>query len=214
MTQTQNNHIVYIGRLGGEVVYVGEGVEDRYLHLNSGVSHVYEANRAHFEDKTIDVEIYRESLTKEYAMGVEKELIVELQPLWNRTHTDKSKLRKQIRKPLDNCKELLMYYNKLALIYACADDMASDGSATVVPHKVDVFGGSGTWKMLLKCFGKKKSEDPIIERIERISTRLYSVKIREDWLAQVDIRLHEMIRKAKRKMERETLNDTRTTISD
>lgn len=81
-----NNHIVYVGYLDGTCVYVGEGKPNRYKHLNSGVSHVYEANAAHHRGKYIDTKVVHSGLTKQESLGVEGKLIIELKPLWNKTN--------------------------------------------------------------------------------------------------------------------------------
>lgn len=60
-----NNYLVYAGYYQGDCVYVGEGVEGRELHLNSGVSHIYEANRLHFKGESVDVKVIYSSVTKD-----------------------------------------------------------------------------------------------------------------------------------------------------
>ena len=62
----KNNHIVYAAfDSKGNCLYVGEGKPDRYKHITSGVSHVYEANKWHFANKQVVVKILHEGLTKE-----------------------------------------------------------------------------------------------------------------------------------------------------
>jgi hypothetical protein len=79
-----NNRIVYAGFYDGICVYVGEGKPDRYKHLTSGVSHVYEANLFHFKGKKLDIQILETSLTKEMSLALEAEYIISLLPIWNR----------------------------------------------------------------------------------------------------------------------------------
>ena len=79
-----NSYIVYVAKFGGKVMYVGEGKPLRYLHLTSGISHCYEANKHHFLGNSLKVEVVREGLSKGEARKVESELILELQPQWNR----------------------------------------------------------------------------------------------------------------------------------
>lgn len=83
-TKAKDTHIVYAGYLEGVCVYIGEGRPDRYKHLNSGISNVYEANHAHFRGKQIEVKILHKGLNKEEAISLEKKTIEELKPLWNR----------------------------------------------------------------------------------------------------------------------------------
>ena len=84
-------YYVYIGKLDNRVVYVGRGSGDRLWHLNSGCSHVYEANKNHFKgDMKVEVTIFRSDLSREDADILEKELILELKPEWNKTHNNYS----------------------------------------------------------------------------------------------------------------------------
>ena len=86
---------VYVGRLGDEVVYVGQGKVDRHKHLNSGVSHVYEANMAHFAGNVIGIEVLLLD-GKGMAVAKEAELIQELQPRWNKIGGGSSGMRSSI----------------------------------------------------------------------------------------------------------------------
>ena len=79
-----DNHIVYAGYYEGTCVYVGEGKPDRYKHLTSGVSHVYEANYYHHTGRVVEVKVLKFGLSKEDSVRFEKELILTLKPLWNR----------------------------------------------------------------------------------------------------------------------------------
>lgn len=82
----KNNHIVYAAfDSKGNCLYVGEGKPDRYKHITSGVSHVYEANKWHFKKKFIRVDILYSGLTKEEAVTLEKEMIRKLHPAWNKS---------------------------------------------------------------------------------------------------------------------------------
>ena len=79
-----DNHIVYAGYYEGVCVYVGEGKPDRYKHLTSGVSHVYEANYYHHTGKLVDVKVLMTGLSKKDAVDWEFKLVETLKPLWNR----------------------------------------------------------------------------------------------------------------------------------
>jgi hypothetical protein len=48
---------VYIGRIDGVIKYIGSGRKGRHKHLNSGVSNVYEANKAHFSGGKMVVDV-------------------------------------------------------------------------------------------------------------------------------------------------------------
>lgn len=77
-------YYVYIVRYKGEIVYIGKGKYRRYEHVNSGCSHIYEANRLHHNEGAVfDVTITHKNSTDEFATAKEKELILKLQPKWN-----------------------------------------------------------------------------------------------------------------------------------
>ena len=80
----RNDLVVYLGKVGDKVVYVGQGVPTRPAHLNSGVSACYLANKHHFKGRSAEIEIVAEGLCKPEAVKLESELIRELQPVWNR----------------------------------------------------------------------------------------------------------------------------------
>lgn len=80
----KDNHIVYVATYGSSVMYVGEGQPNRFKHLTSGTSHVYMANKHHFEGKTLKVEVVFQGLTKKESLVEEKKLIEELSPKWNK----------------------------------------------------------------------------------------------------------------------------------
>lgn len=81
----KNSYIVYAAfDSRGNCLYIGEGKPDRYKHITSGVSHVYEANKWHFANKKIDVKILHSGLTKEQAVAQEKIEISKLKPAWNK----------------------------------------------------------------------------------------------------------------------------------
>lgn len=80
-----SDFMVYVAKFRGKVMYVGEGKPYRYLHLTSGTSHCYAANKHHFEGNSLSIDVVAESLTKEDARNKEAELILELQPEWNKS---------------------------------------------------------------------------------------------------------------------------------
>lgn len=93
-----NNHIAYAAfDSEGNCLYVGEGKPDRYKHITSGVSHVYEANRWHFAGKKVIVKILYEGLTKDEAVSKEKEQIDKLKPAWNKCEYGTTTLMKMCK---------------------------------------------------------------------------------------------------------------------
>jgi len=75
--------VVYVVSLEGKILYIGSGVPTRHHHVTSGCSHVYELNRLHFEGKVVDVEIVKQTTSKQEALDIEKRLIVLNKPTFN-----------------------------------------------------------------------------------------------------------------------------------
>lgn len=68
----------------GEIVYIGSGETGREQHISSGCSHVYEANKYHFDGRELNVRVIRTFKKKESALIMESLLIKSLTPLWNK----------------------------------------------------------------------------------------------------------------------------------
>jgi len=85
------NYVVYFAFLGGELVYIGKGFKGREFHLTTGTSHVYEANKAHFEGKTLEVKSISLSKQEESDLEIEKTLIQAFNPPWNKQHSSEGK---------------------------------------------------------------------------------------------------------------------------
>jgi hypothetical protein len=92
-------HEVYIGRVDDQVVYVGEGRKDRHMHLNSGISNVYFANKHHFRGGKVEIEVVP-LMSKEEGVIKEKELIQELNPLWNLQLSSEKAIRTKLKRQL------------------------------------------------------------------------------------------------------------------
>jgi hypothetical protein len=81
-------YYVYVGRVDSKVVYIGKGKQARYLHLNSGISSCYQANKYHFAGGVTDVEIIYRTDSEADALELESHLIFEAKPIWNIVGTD------------------------------------------------------------------------------------------------------------------------------
>lgn len=66
---------VYIAKIDNVVRYIGVGSKDRYKHVNSGVSGCYELNKAHFNKEEISVSIFKDNLTREESLIIERDLL-------------------------------------------------------------------------------------------------------------------------------------------
>lgn len=73
----------------GVCLYVGEGKPERYKHVTSGVSYVYEANLWHFKNKTVIVDILHSGISKQKAVELERYEIGARNPAWNKATTNK-----------------------------------------------------------------------------------------------------------------------------
>ena len=78
---------VYVAySLSGKPLYVGQGLEGRHTHCLSGCSHSKLLNRYYFnngEENSMVVKVINKGLTREQALGLEKDLIYTLQPDFN-----------------------------------------------------------------------------------------------------------------------------------
>ena len=83
---SNNKFEVYVASYEGDVVYVGHGALGRHKHLNSGKSHLLQANKLYFEGKSIGIVVVSLYDSKEEAKQAEIEMIEELSPLWNIDH--------------------------------------------------------------------------------------------------------------------------------
>lgn len=92
-------YYVYTGILSDTIVYVGKGCGDRYLHLNSGKSSCYEANKLHFEGGSLIVDIVEIFETSAEAEKFEKSMIKEIKPIWNIIYNMNSSGTKVGKKP-------------------------------------------------------------------------------------------------------------------
>ena len=76
---------VYECRVNGELVYIGSGVEGRYKHCDSGLSHNYDLNKAHFDKNcVVTTKVVKKFNNKEDSLTLEKELILRENPKYNR----------------------------------------------------------------------------------------------------------------------------------
>lgn len=76
---------VYECRVNDLLVYIGSGVEGRHKHCDSGLSHNYELNKAHFDkDCVVITKVIKKFDNKEDSLILEKELILVENPKFNK----------------------------------------------------------------------------------------------------------------------------------
>lgn len=96
-----------------EVLYVGQGNIGRHKHCVSGVSHVYELNKMHFNNEEVLVKVHLITNSKDEALNVEKQLILELKPKFNTVHSVyKADTTQVIRLKSDLDNEVKSFYAK------------------------------------------------------------------------------------------------------
>lgn len=92
-----NNFVVYCAKHNGKIVYIGSGKKGRQHHCNSGVSSCKLLNQLYFtSDIPIEVELLKQSLTKEQSICLEKELIKKYLPIGNIQYISNSRQVKGI----------------------------------------------------------------------------------------------------------------------
>lgn len=134
----KSNYIVYAAfDSHGNCLYVGEGKPDRYKHITSGVSHVYEANEWHFKNKFIEVKILHKDLIKEQAIELERLEIVNLHPSWNKSNcVERAKLvsyaQQQLKVAIQNNIKSIKTKEYSQLCKDLCNLMSSDGVAVIL----------------------------------------------------------------------------------
>lgn len=81
---TKNRSYVYVASFNDEVLYVGKGTGGRYAHTINGCSHVLELNRLFFAGESVSVSLYKDDLSSEEAIILEKQVIQMLSPKYNK----------------------------------------------------------------------------------------------------------------------------------
>lgn len=181
-------YYVYVGTLDIEVVYVGMGKADRLLHLNSGTSHVYKANEAHFKGQSIIVTKVAENLSREEALTVERKLIEEGQPAWNLTYTDASRIERLMKKSLaeyapiknksTNLHILLLALGRVDANY-CFNIYTKEFKDTT---NLNLAG----W---VANFTSAKGEHKFIMSVDKTGVGMYKLKLRPEFIENLEVSL-------------------------
>lgn len=103
---------------GTELVYIGQGCVGRHKHCNSGVSHVYELNKLHFEGVVFNVKV-EPCATKDEALKIEFEKIQRYNPKLNVALTPKDNRR---NKGFEVAKLVAMFKTTARYTYHIYDD--------------------------------------------------------------------------------------------
>lgn len=158
---------VYIGYLEGRAMYVGMGSKDRYLHLNSGVSNVYPANKLHFSGGSVETKIVLTGLSRVDALAEEKRLILEYQPPWNSTFTGAATTSAKLKTHLKKYLDLPNKSKNLNLLEIASINMESDYTFIVKSSEFKKKSGMnlGTW---IHNFNQSKKGHAFIENVEKM----------------------------------------------
>lgn len=192
MTEDRDDHIVYIGRYAGKVMYIGEGRPERYRHLTSGVSNCYEANKHHFSGKRLQVEIVARGLTKQEARSKESELITQLNPEWNKPAFGLGGLSKnvigkvKVQSGVEFAGKGVAMQRVRALIHFLLYKMRSDGS--VIMHWSDIYKGTNELcdnKFLTRMPAGPSKQCKVIDKymsVERVKGGVYKFTLTKEWM--------------------------------
>ncbi len=103
-TLEPKGYYVYQAMHNGEVVYIGKGKGNRYLHCTNGKSNAYGLNKLHFAGEEVVVSIIKDGMSEGDALYLEGELLVKNIPVYNTLipfstagGVDESKTRKRLR---------------------------------------------------------------------------------------------------------------------
>jgi len=166
---------VYMGIYKNEVVYIGEGKEGRSSHLNSGISHVYQANKLHFADGVVKIEIVETFNTKEEAKRLELKLIEEMNPEWNVIKKNAGKtFKKNVERALS-----FMDSNSTArrLLLALVPKLRDNCGEYVITNEMFNPGSSSSLSQLEHRFRNKQSSTltNLFESFEKVGIGVYRV---------------------------------------
>lgn len=152
----------------GRVVYVGEGVQGRHKHVNSGISHVYELNKRHFEKHIWDVHV-QQCGSKTQAQDMELALIHEHNPEFNVHNTSTRDFRKKITKLRKNLTDVVelkpdKVIEKTAILYGLLScHLTGGGDIKVRRHVFEI-----EVKPFIDEYGIRASPNKIYNRLTHL----------------------------------------------
>lgn len=187
-TGKDGDFIVYQGILDGVVVYVGMGSEDRHLHLNSGVSHLYEANRAHFSGQDIVVEVIQSGLTKEKALQLEKSLIKEKQPGWNSTYTEVARIKRSMNRSLSKYSSIENKSTNLKILLLSLGKVDAEYSF-ILENKIFMSSVGFSLALWASNFKSAKTPHKFVDSIQKIRSGVYRVTFNKYFIDNMEVTL-------------------------
>lgn len=177
-----DNCVVYIGYCGDVCVYVGEGKAGRECHLNSGISHVYEANQQHFKGKKIRVEIRHSGISKQEALVLEKNYIETLKPLWNRDMSTTRFSKVEVNRILRKCfgRKLKTKTTQVEVARYILLIMDREKGVTIPQGQIEAMTGH---KSILSHAAREFGYEELRSLFNIVKQcRSYQVTLLEDWL--------------------------------
>lgn len=185
---------VYKATYAGSIVYIGSGIAGRHEHINSGTSHIYEANKIHFNGGKVLVDIIATFNTKDESLVLEKDLIQKINPAWNIQYTGGADYRRiigMVLKSKDDC----LGKHSLWLLYYAKTRLMNDGTFLIKTQEyLDMTGLS--FANFLKHFRRRVKDHEYVVSIKNTNAKgIYSVKISDQFLRNLSLNIQELKRK-------------------
>ena len=182
---------VYVGRIGNTVVYVGQGKLGRHKHLTSGISHVYEANRAHFLGDRVDVTV---TLVESKVTAVEKEavLILEMLPIWNKSLVPNTGMRSTLVKTMKRYENTGVVLHKTCwyLLEYAKENLMANNTIYVPTNGIEGCSRQTLYKLHLQFHNRKKDSHKVYESITRVTPEVgenhYVIKFQEYFMSHIN----------------------------
>lgn len=176
---------VYSGSIGDEVVYVGMGSLDRPAHLNSGVSHLYEANRHHFNGGEVTIKILQKFPCKTSALDFEWKVIAEEEPTWNTAGTARNLIRNRIKKVT---KSFVVKNTLSNLLVMAGDKIEANYLMNFTSADFRRYNNQDSVNNItiyMKNWMKRKGVHPFITNFYKTSSKSYCIEFSKDYIDNI-----------------------------
>lgn len=189
--QLPENYYVYRAVFEGDIVYIGMGQGDRYKHLNSGTSHLYSANKAHFDGKCIQVEFIKEGLSKDDAAALEMQEIKEYQPSWNSTYTWAFNMKIRMSRAFNNLNAYGNISSDFALIVSIRDGLDGEYCSTITNKRYKELCGLSL-NAFINNFNSSKRPHKFISSLSKVGCGEYKVQLNKKFFDNFELNIKEV----------------------